>query len=263
MTRTSFSGAILLVEGDRDNRFWKARTNYDTCRVIISGGRPQALGALSQLAVMNVQGLLAIVDPDLSGIVGQPIEGLNIHAPDAHDLESMLIRSAALDRVLAEHGDPALVRSVEGIHGKPLRQLLIDRVVIFARIRWWLASTGSNVAFERFKPYSFVSSDTWTVDEVGLLRSVASYFKCSETDLNTQLAQCPNCDTWSLCHGKDMVAMLAYGLQSKLGASNPGHEKIAMILRQSFEDVDFQKTSLWQDIQTWEGLNAPYRILRR
>ena len=52
----------------------------------------------------NFDGVLGLVDADFDRIEGVPARGPNIVMPEYHDLETMLLCSQALDRILVEFG---------------------------------------------------------------------------------------------------------------------------------------------------------------
>ena len=91
---------------------------------------------------------------------------------DAHDLECLLCRSSALDKVLAEHGDAAKIQRFEHA-GIDVRTALLERALVFGRLRW-AARARPAIALHGMAARRFVDEDTWTVDGERLIRETAS-----------------------------------------------------------------------------------------
>lgn len=104
MRRTQYDGSFLVVEGKDDLRFWKPRRHGD-CRLIDGGGKNNVVRSLIRLDEINCRGVLGLVDSNHDHLFGVPLASANLVATDAHDLECLLCKSAALESVLAEHGD--------------------------------------------------------------------------------------------------------------------------------------------------------------
>ena len=97
MTRTIHGGALLLVEGVNDVRFWKTR-RHDTCQVVEGEGKKNVVGAICRLDAEDVHGVLGVVDDDFDSVMGVSHGTQNLVTTDAHDLECLLCRSPALEQ---------------------------------------------------------------------------------------------------------------------------------------------------------------------
>ena len=167
MLRTSHKGAFLILEGKDDIRFWRSRRHH-TCHLIDGEGKPNVVGAVQRLDAARFAGALAVVDSDFEQVTGRRFESSNLLRTDAHDLECLLCRSSALDKVLAEYGDPGKVRRFESV-GIDVRAALVERAMVFGRLR--LAAHLARPALElRVQIPRFVDEDTWTVDDAALMR---------------------------------------------------------------------------------------------
>jgi hypothetical protein len=105
MQRQLHAGSFLVVEGDDDHRFWSSRVATCCCELVIGDGKPNVLGALERLDRTAIDGVLGIVDDDFDALEGRVLPSPNLVVTETHDLECLLLRSPALNRVLAELGD--------------------------------------------------------------------------------------------------------------------------------------------------------------
>lgn len=148
MTRQLHAGSFLILEGEDDHKFWSPRVAPGHCELVIGNGKPNVEGALVRLDKGRFRGALGVVDDDFDGLAGRLRPSPNLIGTDTHDLECMLIRSPALERVLAEFAAPAKIRELEARQGHSVRDALLERGLEFGRLRWvaqrlgeWLADT--------------------------------------------------------------------------------------------------------------------------
>lgn len=257
---TSFKGSFLIVEGNDDSRFWSSRVADEHCRVVKAGKKEHVVEAVQQLTVAGERGVVGIVDADLDGILTPPIVHPNIVTTDHHDLEAVLLRSSAFRRVLGEFGDRAKIDALERQHGTSLEQAMLDRAGLFARLRWWLRYKNLNIEFERFKVTKYVDPATWTVREAHLLTEVSAETQMSLAEIAVELGACPQAGGWDICHGKDMIDVLAVGFMRLLGSKQPGREKISQVLRSGIPDDELRACKFHQALCAWEAGNPPFKV---
>ncbi|MES2662791.1 MAG: DUF4435 domain-containing protein [Pseudomonadota bacterium] len=70
MARTGFNGALLLVEGNDDSRFFKSRINSTSCQVVIAQSKKNVIEAIKKLNSQLFEGALGVVDNDCDSIDG-------------------------------------------------------------------------------------------------------------------------------------------------------------------------------------------------
>lgn len=253
MSRMSHDGAFLLVEGKDDRRFWEPRL-HSGCELIDGEGKPNVVGAVQQLDAARFRGALGIVDSDYDFPTGPRFESENLLYTDAHDLECLLCRSSALDKVLAEYGDPAKIRRFER-GGIDVRTALLERTLVFGRLRWAArvrpATELRGIAVQRF-----VDEKTWTVDGEELIRQAASDVQ----DIKSRLARLPEADPWYVTRGHDMLQILRTGLRHVLG-NLPARNDIPGILRAGLTPEAMHRTGLGAGVQAWQTANHPYSVL--
>ena len=263
MTRMVHDGAFLVVEGVTDVRFWSTRRHV-TCELVDGEGKPNVVGSVQRLNAKQIEGVLGVVDDDYDSFVGTDLGTDNIVRVDAHDLESLLCRSAAFEKVLAEFGNASKIQRFEATEGEDVRSSLLRRALVFGRIR--LAATLHKLEIDRaaIRVQRFVDVETWKVDQEELFRAVVGNDALGRMDLVTRCAGLAAADPWRVVHGHDVIDLLRIGLQRVLGdiRSSVGPKQIAGVLRAGFETGDLQATGLWTEMRTWESRSDVFRILR-
>ena len=260
MLRTSHDGAFLILEGKDDIRFWRPR-RHTTCDLIDGEGKLNVIGTVQRLESARFAGVLGIVDSDFEQVTGKHFESSNLLYTDAHDLECLLCRSSALDKVLAEHGDPEKIRRFETA-GTDVRSALLERALVFGRLR--LAALLARPAVELQVPVPrFVDANTWTVDEEALIRQAVPDSPRDADAIASRLGQLPEVDPWHVVRGHDIIAILRIGLRRVLGdlPASIGAKDIAGLLRAGMSPEDLRGTGLWADMRAWQIANSPYAVL--
>ena len=265
MRRTLHGGSFLVVEGKDDERFWKPRC-HGSCRLIDGMGKLNVIHGLQRLDEINFLGALGVVDSNHDYLDDMPLPSANLVRTDAHDLECLLCRSPALEGVLAEYGDTDKIARFEQQHGMDVRTALLNRGLVFGRLRWVARRLEPNLGLGDINPPRFIDESEWIVDEEEMVRVVASSnVQIDAQALQREIAQLPpNKDPWHVVHGHDLIEILRIGLRGVLGSlqTSTGVVAIARLLRQAMELQDLQSTGLWEDMRRWEQSNKPFLVLR-
>ena len=265
MNRMSHDGSFLIVEGKDDVRFWTPRSRRHTsCELVDGEGKPNVTGGIQRLDAENFSGVLGIVDSDYDLLNDITIESDNLLATDAHDLECLLCRSSALDAVLAEHGSPPKIERFENETGADVRTGLLERALVFGRLRWAAVRCHPVIDLGRLNVSRFVDEDTWTVtDEESICKALLDS-RDDALALTHRIAELPEADPWYVAPGHDMVEILRIGLRHTLGElpASVGVKEIGRMLRVAMSRDDLQETKLWTDVRTWEAANPLYLVLQ-
>ena len=250
----------MIVEGKDDIRFWKARC-HATCQLIDGEGKPNVVGSIQQIDAADIAGTVGIVDSDYDRLTATYFKSDNLLYTDAHDLECLLCRSSALDKVLAEHGDPEKIDRFEsaGIH---VRSALLERALVFGKLRWAAVHESPVIELRGMAVQRFLDEDTWLIDDRTLMREAAPNFAGAHV-LRRRLAQLPEADPWYVANGHDVVEILRTGLRRVLGdlPARITSREIAALLRAGMSPEDLRDTELWTDMQAWQAANPPYAVL--
>jgi len=260
MLRSSHDAAFLIVEGKDDVRFWRPRC-YSGCDLIDGEGKSNVIGTVRRLDAASFAGALGVVDSDFERVTGRQFESRNLLFTDAHDLECLLCRSSALDKVLAEHGDPGKIHRFESA-GIDVRTALVERALVFGRLR--LAALLARPAVElQIRIPRFVDRKTWTVDEEALIHHAVPGPPQDADAITDRLGQLPAVDPWHVVRGHDMIAILRMGLRRVLGnlPASVGTSDIAGLLRAGMSPEDLRQTGLWADMHPWTAAKPPYSVL--
>ncbi|WP_310429004.1 DUF4435 domain-containing protein, partial [Chamaesiphon sp. VAR_48_metabat_135_sub] len=107
--RSTFKGSFLLVEGSTDKVFYERFTDCDRCKLRVVSGKPSSkklvIRVLEILDEDNFPGVLGIVDADFDRCLSPLLDrSPNLILTDTHDLETLIIQSPALDKLLLEFG---------------------------------------------------------------------------------------------------------------------------------------------------------------
>ncbi len=260
MLRASHHGAVMIVEGKDDVRFWRPRC-HATCDLIDGEGKPNVIGAVQRLDATQFGGALGIVDSDFERLTGGRIESSNLLYTDAHDLECLLCRSSALDKVLAEHGNVSKIHRLESA-GIDVRTALLERALVFGRLRFAALLARPSVKLQ-VKVQQFVDEKTWTVDDETLICRALANSPHDADAVTSRLGQLADVDPWHVVRGHDMITILRIGLRRVLGdlPTSIGTNDIARLLRAGMSPEDLRDTGLWADLRAWEAANRPYAVL--
>jgi hypothetical protein len=80
-------------------------------------------------------GILGVVDDDYDVLCDVASATPHVVHTDAPDLEVIMIRTAALERLLQEAGEPTRIAMFEAQHGLSTRDALLARAALFGRLR--------------------------------------------------------------------------------------------------------------------------------
>ena len=260
MMRMEHAGAFLVVEGVTDMRFWRPR-RWAECELVNGEGKKNVIGGVRRLDVDSFGGVLGIVDDDCDSLMDVDFGTGNVVRTDGHDLECLLCRSSALEKVLAEYGDESKIGRFERNAGTDVRSALLERALVFGRLRFAVRRNRLDIERSAIRVPRFVDARTWTVDEQGLIRAlVKDGSTCDEDVVERCIAQLPVVDPWRVVRGHDMVSILRIGLGRVLGnvGAGIGEEQISSILRSGFTPADLQATTLWADMRAWEAGNRRF-----
>lgn len=263
MTRMSHLGALLLVEGSDDLRFWSLR-HHEGCEPVLGENKMNIVAAMPVLDAQHFKGALGVVDSDYDTLTGVRCASENLVTTDAHDLECLLFRTSALDAVMAEFGDPDKVTRLQDESGVSVRQNLLERAAVFGRLRWAAIRHRDTDGLTMIKIPRFVDEQTWTVDEQALMRTIPNQSAGNADLWAHRIAALPHADSWYLAQGHDMIDILRIGLRRVLGSikSTVGRKEIARLLRQSAPLEELKATGLYTDIRNWEASNPPFAVLK-
>lgn len=267
MIRTLHHGAILIVEGTTDLRVYENLISSTHCKALPATNKDIAITTINKLESNNFKGVLTIVDTDFWKLDSVTPNSLNILLTDTHDLETMILSSEALDKVISEFGSRPKIAAL----GKSIRDILLEGALPIGFLRWLSSPTKDNLSL-RFKGlhfYNFVDTNKLSINIDLLIKEVKTNSQAStldETAIKNKIATLMKSgyDPWHVCSGHDMVQLLAIGLINLFGnhrATNITSDAVDGILRVSYEYSYFSSTQLHNSIKDWESANTPFKVL--
>lgn len=264
LRRSSFAGTFLLVEGGSDKIFYERFIDKLACQIVIASGKERVIGILDNLEKSNYLGMIGVVDADFDRLNQISYPSPNLFYTDTHDLETMLIKSPALDKVIAEFGSAEKVTEFGDV-----RIALINAGQSIGYLLWLSLSQQLNLKFEGIKFDKFIDSKTLKIDELNLIaevRNKSQAFSLNSQEIQKQLIdqKDSNHDLWQVCRGHDLVEILSLGLRKIIGTNNSKDvepESLERSLRLAYEQIYFCQTQLYINLNTWELKNAPFKVL--
>ncbi|HEY9809889.1 MAG TPA: DUF4435 domain-containing protein [Halomicronema sp.] len=269
MLRSHHTGSFLIVEGDTDTRLFKNLVDSQKCHVQSAMNKDMALKVLDILEQDKFAGVLAIVDADFWHLEGTKPQSSNLVLTDTHDLETMILKSPALEKVLAEFGSENKIKTVPEKFKKDIRRLIIEAGVCLGYLRWISLQENLSLKFEGLSFNKFVDDKTLIVDEYALIKAVKNNSQkpsLDERDIQRKIQKLKKegYDGWCVCRGHDLMKILSIALCKLLGTNDTTDvksEQLEKVLRVAYERAYFCQTKLYTAIQEWEKVNQPFQII--
>jgi hypothetical protein len=263
MKRTQHSGSFLIVEGGSDALFFDCWISSGDCEVVVAHGRENAAGAIKLLVNEGFPGVLAVLDSDFCVIEGGTA-GASSVLTDAHDLETMLIQSPALDKVVTELGSKSKLVAMKG----DVRSLLTGAALEIGALRLLnhresLCLNFEELSFRKFVDVNSLSLNVKELVRILVARSHVTGIKEAEILKKVKVIKGENLDSWHLCCGHDLVEILGIALAKILGTANAHsikRETLEKDLRLAYEFAFLQATSVYSSIRKWENSNRPFVV---
>ena len=267
MLRSQHSGAVLLVEGRDDRLFMERFTSRDSCLIVPTRGKDNVRGAMSILDAANVPGVLGMIDADLERVSDCPSDSPNIVMPEYHDLETMLICSPALERVLVEFGSRPKIETF----GEDVLEALIERALLPGYLRLHSQQEQLSLTFQCLRHSAWLDHRSLIGSIPRLIQHVKNRSQrpdLSAESIETELLQLSSeqLDPREICNGDDLIGILSVALRTVLGNHSsraPNSDTLRRSLRLAYTEDDFRRSSLGEAIQRWESSQTAYTILKK
>lgn len=269
LQRSTFSGTFLLVEGSSDKVFYERFVDKVACILIISSNDSSnkklwIIKVLSILGKSNFQGIIAIVDADFDHLKVSSDAIPNLIRTDTHDLETMLLNSSALEKVIAEFGSEEKISKFS----RDIRIALVEAGISIGYLRWISQTDELNLTFNGIKFSKFIDDKNLQIDELKLIQEVKNQSKAfglKSEDLQQRLTnqKSDSYDPWQVCCGHDLVEILSLGLRKAIGtakASDVEPNSLERSLRLAYEETYFYQTQIYLSIRSWESNNQLFKV---
>jgi hypothetical protein len=266
LRRDTFPGTFLLVEGSSDKVFYERFIDNTECTVITNSipGKQRVTEVLIILNNSKFQGILAIVDADFEHLDDSLYFTPNLLRTDTHDLETMLLQSSALDKVLTEFGSEEKIAKF----GLDIRTALIEAGISIGYLRWISQTDELNLTFNDIKFSKFIDDKNLQIDELKLIQEVKNQsqaFGLKSEDLQQRLTnqKSDSYDPWQVCCGHDLVEILSLGLRKAIGTAKTSDvepNSLERSLRLAYEEPYFCQTQIYLSVRSWESNNQPFKV---
>jgi hypothetical protein len=268
LLRDVADSTIIIVEGADDFRFFSPFVKADACKIVISFGRSNGIEALSKLRSDGYKGVLTVIDRDLDDYFDGPPSDLDIVVTDDVDIEIMMIRSSAFDRLIAELASPEKLAKVEE-EGQTPRHVVLSSVHRIGLLRLYSRLKGLNLRFRDLN-YSFVGREL-EYTSASLITAVLDNSRKPRSLLPSLLEglsalEAEAHDPWRTNCGHDLTEFIGRALRRLFGSQNAIYVSASEIesrLRLAFSEAHFRACSLFRDICQWEARNEVYPVLKR
>lgn len=264
MSMSQHRGVFAIVEGSSDALVYQ-RFVADSCRIVPALGKTNATGALKILEQARIEGIIAVIDSDFAQLDNARADSPNLFMTDTHDLETMILASAALDKVI----DEFCIEQRKAHARTSLRTMLLTIGKPLGFFRWISSSQQENLSC-RFRNLDFrrfirIEGERVSVNlpqmvhEVRLNTRTFMYREQEIVEKLEELLGKNHYDPWHICRGHDLVAILAFLLRDFYGnrkAKGITPEIVDSLIRLSYEYRFFRNTRLCIDILHWEAITG-------
>lgn len=277
LLRSSTDFVIFLFEGNTDLRLFRKLLKLTPDSVLDGKGKENVVQAIEILDhCETTNGYLAIVDADFDRIIDCLEVSENIIHTDTHDVETLIVSSSAFAAVTEELGSTEKCNRFEEEECCHIAEGLAERAKWIGYLRLHAIENSIPIRFEGMN-YNFVDRDL-LLDRARLVRHLISHSMPEIGDTNRtngiritdQLLQdclddidARELDRWQLCHGHDIVNILAIGLRHKLGSRNAQETKATLlekVLRLAFHKDHFAQTKMYENLRHWCDQNPGYAL---
>jgi 5S rRNA maturation endonuclease (ribonuclease M5) len=265
LLRGDHEGVFLIVEGHSDKLIYERLVNKQEVRVTIASGKNNAIKALSILEKEdNFRRVVAVIDADFSRIEQQIPDSNNLFLTDEHDLEMMLIKSAAFDKLLKERGSEEKIKAFT----EDIRETLLKLGQEIGKLRWLSLRNKLDLKFEGLNFKNFIDKENLSINIDKLIISIKNNSQKPSLDeqqikQDLSVISDENHDPWQLCCGHDFIDILAIALCKVLGTWNANDVKTEVLereLRLAYELSYFYQTQIYQLMINWQSNHHPDQI---
>jgi len=209
---------------------------------------------------------LAILDADLDRVEGSLQDLKDVVWTDGHDIETMLVFSPALEKVLHQYIDKERIERKELEWGENIRARLHRHALFMGGLRWAnlkynfglvfsKAPRKKGVSFSRFAKYSRCIEQDWAPSYTKSTQAILDYsnkHSCDLDDLvNRSLSLVTGQDAFQVCNGHDLVGFLTEGIQALSGPRRTLEEWTELLVAAA--DIGWlQDTLVWKELLEWE-----------
>ncbi|OQX06314.1 MAG: hypothetical protein BWK73_31190 [Thiothrix lacustris] len=256
LLKETHDGGFLLVEGDSDSKFWKHHVDKKRCNIRIAGNKPSVLGAAKKLDEKQDLSSMGIVDADFDRVNEIDYGIGRVVMTDHHDLEMLLVKSRALERVLCGFVNEDALSGFENKQKDSILDYVLSISLIWGRLRYLHVIEQYSFEFD-FSPYKYIPKNSSLQVNVDNLYSdfcIKSTIPLSV--LHEKLLVVPTEPLEDMIQGHDLLEVLFIVLR-EIGCEKTikkGND-LSPLLHLAFHSDDLCKTTMFQSLKqldtTW------------
>lgn len=270
MERATYDGVFLLLEGDKDARYFKNHIDERECVIAICLGRDNLIEIIRCLDREDFSGVVGLADKDYADYIGFPLSSKNLIFTDENDFEMMIFLSPSFDNLLNEIGRDDLILSYCGGDVGRIRSDIFAEAAWLGVLRLLSHEQGWGLDFEGMD-LRYGSNRTFNLNRERLVVSLLGRSKKFDRSKNVEdivrIAEQRILKIGALqdiCRGHDVVRIVGRALRFVLGRDGrfdgaDGAELLESILRLSYSFEYFCQTKLYKNLSVWQQRNG-YKI---
>ncbi len=266
MKKQYHKGAIVLVEGLTDKILFNKFVEDKCCYIKDATGKQKVIKAIPIIKERNpTLKVFGIVDSDFYRLDGQNLNS-DIFITDTHDIETMMIKTKALDYAINEYANGENLKTFFEKNDRNFRDILLENSIWIGYLLW-ISQKGFPLTFNELDFIKFIDNKSLQFDLDNFIVEILSKNGNCQFDAQTLKDKLdevfdPTHDKWQVCRGHDMIKILILGLQHIFGVceckklnEQELHDLIELKLIEAYESSDFIKTELYNSIKKWEIKN--------
>lgn len=257
---------FILVENIPDSNLFKKLLNCDLCKIEPVKNKDEVIKVLRVLKNRSFISLFAIVDADFEYIDGQQFTYDNLFRTDTYNIESLLLKSKALEFLLLEKTNTEKLDKY--LSKTDLRERLISSskpiglLRLISKRKNWKLKFNSLIFDNEFISKSDLDINIHKLIE--LLHDITPEFTLGIFAIEEEFDKydLSTFDPWLICNGHDMMAILLIAYKYIFGkyVKNLNQLELESLLRLAYESRFFKETKLYDSICNWEKENPPFKV---
>ncbi|MCQ2070112.1 MAG: DUF4435 domain-containing protein [archaeon] len=256
MTRSTFKGTYVVVEGETDLRLYSKFIPQDKVRILVAHSKDNVCKAVSISTRRADDRVVGIIDRDLDGLLGTK-RVPPLFMTDGRDMESTLMCSQAFDAVVFEYGDGKRMADFESTYGDIRKAIGLSSAYI-GSLMYLSYRKGMGLVFKELDHSSFIRKDL-SIDVEKMVGQVYSKSKKQNIPVGDMVQELKRYvssleDPWALARGHDSVSIFVLGLRNVFGSYNSSRlndGQVGGALRMACSSEGFSKTTLFKESDSW------------
>jgi 5S rRNA maturation endonuclease (ribonuclease M5) len=245
--------AVLLLEGETDHRFWKKFVSAEHYHLVSSGGKPTLLRVVARLDSLGNTDVIALFDCDFDRILQRLSNSSRVAYTHAHDLETELVASSALEVLVTSFVTSAdSVRALENlrIEDGSLLCALVKRALPFGQLRLHNELSELKISFDEIIQSKEYFCKNWTLNIARLHEKYADATNLTLEQLANSILRLPAAPELELVQGHELLTILAFAFGRTIKSSPKPHSGAdVMNLLAALTDVlALRDTTMFQNL---------------